>query len=107
VRYAPLGSRRFEPVRRSLLILPVLAAGCAHQREMEIREVPVPTPVACVNPAQIPEEPARVAQRFNGNARHDLEILARNAQDLRSWGQQLRSLLDPCIAQAPPAPLAP
>lgn len=87
---------------RALLFLTVLVAGCAHQREVEVREVSVPTPVACVDPAQIPEEPPRVAQRFNGNARHDLEILAKNAQDLRSWGQQMRGMLDFCVSQAPP-----
>jgi hypothetical protein len=94
-------------VKRSLLILTVLVAGCTHQREVEIREVPVPTPVTCVDPAAIPQEPPRVAQRFNGNARHDLEILAKNAQDLRSWGQEMRALLDLCVDQAPPAAAAP
>lgn len=88
---------------RPLLLLTVLLGGCAHQQQVEVREVPVPTPVACVDPQQIPEEPPRVAQRFNGNARHDLEILAGNAQDLRTWGQQLRTLLDAC-AEAAPAP---
>ena len=91
-------------MKRALLLIAVPLAGCAHKHEVEIREVPVPTPVACVDPERIPVEPPRVAQRFNGNARHDLEILARNAQDLRLWGQEMRMLLEACVAEAPPQP---
>ena len=83
------------------LLLTVALAGCAHQPKVEVREVPVPTPVACVDPQTIPEEPPRVAQQLNGNARHDLVIVADSAQDLRSWGQALRALLDECVAKAP------
>ena len=89
-------------MKRSLLLLAVSLGGCAHQREAEIREVPVPTPVPCVEAQQIPAEPPRVAQRFNGNARHDLQILAENAQDLRLWGQELHVLLETCASAAPP-----
>ncbi len=89
-------------MKRSLLLVAVLA-GCTHREpEVQIREVPVPTPVACVDPQQIPEEPPRVAQLFNGNARHDLVILAENAQQLRTWGQNMRSLLEMCVGNAPP-----
>ena len=88
-------------MKRLLLLLAVPMGGCAHQREVEIREVAVPTPVACVRQEQIPAEPPRVAQRFNGNARHDLEILAENAQDLRAWGQELHGLLEGCASPAP------
>ena len=89
-------------MKRALLLLAVPLGGCAHQPEPEIREVPVPTPVHCVTPEQIPAEPPRVSQRFNGNARHDLQILAQNAQDLRSWGQQMHAQLETC-ASPPPA----
>ena len=88
-------------MKRSLLLLAALVGGCAHKQEVEIREVPVPTPVACVEPGQIPAEPPRVSQRFNGNARHDLQILAENAQDLRAWGQELHTLLEGCASPAP------
>lgn len=83
------------------LLLTVVLAGCAHEPKVEIREVPVPTPVTCVDPAVIPEEPPRVAQLFNGNARHDLVIVAESAQALRTWGQELRALLDQCVIKAP------
>jgi hypothetical protein len=88
-------------VKRILLLVAALA-GCAHEPEVEIREVPVPTPVTCVDPRRIPPEPPLVAQQFNGNARHDLVILAENAQELRKWGQEMRSLLEMCVGKAPP-----
>jgi hypothetical protein len=87
-------------VKRCLLLVALLA-GCAHKPQVEIREVPVPTPVTCVDPNAIPAEPPRVARRFTGNARRDLEIVAESAQDLRAWGQELRSLLEMCVGRAP------
>ena len=90
-------------MKRTLALFTVLVAGCAHKQEVVIREVPVPTPVTCVDSRRIPAEPPRVAQRFNGNARHDLEILAENAQDLRLWGQEMRMLLEACVGKAPPS----
>ena len=95
-------------MKRSLVLAAAATvAGCAHQPEVEIREVAVPTPVTCVDPRRIPPEPPLVAQRFNGNARHDLVILAENAQELRAWGQEMRTLLEMCVGKAPaeqPAP---
>jgi hypothetical protein len=87
-------------VKRSLLLVAAVA-GCAHKPEVEIREVPVPTPVTCVDPRRIPDEPPRVAQRFNGDARHDFVILAENAQHLRQWGEEMRMLLEMCVGKAP------
>lgn len=89
-------------MKRAPLVLAVLAAGCAHKPEVVTREVAVPVPVTCVDPRRIPQEPPRVAQRFNGNARHDLEILAESAQALRLWGQEMRALLEMCVGKAPP-----
>lgn len=37
-----------------------------------------------------------VGQKFNGDAKHDLQVLAPNAKALRDWGQQLRVLLRAC-----------
>jgi len=86
----------------SLLALTALAAcKTVPAPPVEIREVPMPTPVACVDPAEIPEEPAMVGQRFNGDAKHDLAVLAPNAQALRKWGQDMRALLERCIAEVP------
>ncbi len=86
-------------MKRALPLLAVLA-GCAHGPEVEIREVPVP--VTCVDPRRIPPEPPRVANRFNGDARHDLVIVAESAQQLRAWGQEMRELLELCVGKAPP-----
>ena len=86
-------------MKRAALLAAMALAGCA--QKPEIREVPVPTPVRCVDPARIPAEPPLVAERFNGNARHDLGILAESARDLREWGQEMRALLEPCVGKAP------
>ena len=88
-------------MRLSLVVVLLALAGCAHKPATEIREVPVPTPVTCVDRNQIPAEPPRVARRFTGNARRDLEILAESAQDLRAWGQEMRALLEQCVGRAP------
>ena len=93
---------------RTALLLVLLLGGCAHaEPKVEVREVPVITtvemPVKCVNPADIPPEPGRVSQRFNGDARHDLEVLAPNAQALREWGQELRTLVEKCVGKSRPS----
>jgi hypothetical protein len=50
-------------MKRAILLLVVLAAGCKHAPQPpEIREVLVPTPVSCVDPAEIPPEPATAMQ---------------------------------------------
>jgi hypothetical protein len=56
-----------------------------------------------VNPAEIPPEPPRVGEKFNGDARHDLQILAPSARALRQWGQDLRALLEACVIEQPGA----
>jgi hypothetical protein len=80
----------------------LLLGGCAVFHEpaaVAQTPPPPPEPVPCVDPAQIPGEPPTVGQRFNGDAKHDLQVLAPNAQALRDWGQQLRALLEACAPQ--------
>lgn len=48
-----------------------------------------------------------VGQRFNGDAKHDLQVLAPNAQALRDWGRQLRALLQACEPKPVPAAAKP
>ena len=88
-------------MKRALLLLPVVLAGCAPKPPVEVRHVPVPTPVTCVDQRAIPPEPPRVARRLTGNARRDLEIVAESAQDLRAWGLKMRGLLEQCVGRAP------
>lgn len=88
---------------KRLLVLPVLAlAACQHQQPaVEVRQVLVPTPVSCVDPADIPPEPEQVGDKFNGDAKHDLGILAPNALELRKWGRALRALMVPACTPTP------
>ena len=89
-------------MRRALPLF-LLLAGCQTRPAQPIDPLPPPPrPVACVDPAQIPDEPPTVGQRFNGDAKHDLQILAPNAQALRKWGQDLKALLDICAEAGPP-----
>lgn len=86
-----------------MLLLALAACKTVPPPEPEIREVLVPTPVACVAPGEIPDEPPTVGQRFNGDAKHDLAILAPSAQALRKWGQDMRALLNRCAAAGAPS----
>ncbi len=88
-------------MRYPAAIVVLALAGCAHLDPVAL-PVEETTPAACVDASQIPEEPPMVGQSFNGNARHDLEVLAPNAQALREWGHDLRALLEKCL----PAELA-
>jgi len=47
-----------------------------------------------------------VGQRFNGDAKHDLQVLAPNAKALREWGQHLRALLEGCAPKVTEAAAA-
>lgn len=77
-----------------LVIAAIVCAltGCTPKREI----ISVPTPVACVKTASIPPEPEFVASKLNGDARHDLPIVAVSALDLRDYGGKLRALLVGC-----------
>ena len=90
-------------MKRLLPLAALALAGCKTMADpvVEVREVEVPTPVACIDPAEIPAEPPTIGQRFNGDAKHDLAILAPNAQALRKWGQEMRALLEQCVADVP------
>ncbi|WP_305098138.1 hypothetical protein [Croceibacterium aestuarii] len=98
-------------MRRALFLALLLLPGCTTMpgaAEPAPQPAPSPEPVACVDRAQIPAEPPMVGERFNGDAKHDLQILAPNAQALRKWGEDLRALLETCAAAGPPpAPAAP
>lgn len=78
------------------LIALTLLAGCAHNEPaIEVRTVPVPTPVPCIEASQIPAEPAQVGDRLTGDAVTDFGIVAPNALELRKWGRELMALISP------------
>lgn len=65
---------------------------------IQVREVPVPTPVACVARVDLPAEPARVGPSLTGNAVLDLVIVSASALELRKWGQEQAALLEGCAS---------
>lgn len=80
---------------KHLAIASLLAlTACAHTGGLEVRTVEVPTPVPCQ--AEIPPEPETVSDKLNGQAAHDLVIVAQSALELRIWGRSLRSSLEAC-----------
>jgi hypothetical protein len=97
LRNAQVDPQRRRPVGRTVALTLLLGGCAAFQKPAPVASTPPPAePVACVDPAQIPAEPPTVGQKFNGDAKHDLQVLAPNAKALRDWGQQLRALLDGC-----------
>lgn len=93
-------------MRRALGLALLPLAGCqtAAPPAAQVAAVPPAPPTACVVPSQIPAEPPMVGQKFNGDAKHDLQVLAPNARALRQWGQDLRALLEQCVPAKPAAP---
>lgn len=86
------------PIRKCGIFAITLAlTACATGQQQGIRTtlVPSPTPVACVDPAQVPAEPPSVASQLTGDAVHDLGIVAASALDLRAYGRTLRALIVP------------
>ncbi len=85
-------------MKRLCVAATLALTACQTTPGIEVREVPVPTPVRCVDPSDIPPEPGQVRDQFNGDAKHDLGILAPNALELRAWGRALRALIVPaCV----------
>jgi hypothetical protein len=88
-------------MRAFLFFWTLALAGCTKpEPQIQVQQVIVPAPVKCVDPTQIPKEPPRVSSQFNGDAKHDLEILAPSAQALREWGQEMRGLLERCVGKS-------
>ena len=95
---------------KRLLPLALLLSGCSalqhHPAAVAAAPPPAPVPAACVDPAAIPAEPPMVGSKFNGDAKHDLQVLAPNAKALRDWGEQMRAMLQGCAAQGAPTAAA-
>ena len=90
-----------DPQQRALTgvaALALLLGGCAQMQAHPAAAAAPPPAVqkACVEPAQIPAEPPTVGAKFNGDAKHDLQVLAPNAKALRDWGQAMHAMLEAC-----------
>ena len=86
----------------------LLLAGCAAMQKQP-QTVAAPPPqaqAACADASSIPPEPPMVGNKFNGDAKHDLQVLAPNAKALRDWGEQLHAMLQACTPQPTAAPAA-
>lgn len=88
---------------KRLLPLILLLGGCAAlQKHDDVAALPPPpAPTPCVQASQIPAEPPMVGSKFNGDAKHDLQVLAPNALALRDWGEALQTLLLGCLPEEP------
>jgi hypothetical protein len=107
-----LRNTQVHSLRRSLaplVGLPLLLAGCAGlQKHPAVAQTPsAPIFVPCVRAGEIPAEPPMVGSKFNGDAKHDLQILAPNAKALRDWGQQMHAMLQACAVKTAPPPAVP
>jgi hypothetical protein len=93
-------------VRRLSPLALLLLGGCAALRPHPQAAATVPPPAAvptpCVDAAAIPAEPPMVGSKFNGDAKHDLQVLAPNAKALREWGEQMHAMLQGCAAKGTP-----
>ena len=77
-----------------------LTACAPAQQGVRVVTQPVPTPVACVDKAQVPAEPPKVGDQLTGDAVHDLGIVAPSALELRIWGETLYALIMPgCVTR--------
>ena len=88
----------------ALTALLALTACTTDQQGVRVEQVPVPTPVACVSPEQVPAEPPQVGEQLTGDAVHDLGIVAPSALELRKWGRSLYALIVPGCTTNPSAP---
>jgi hypothetical protein len=99
-----LSSAVLGPIRTCAIVALVAAlTACAtDQAGVRVEQVRVPTPVPCVDPAQVPAEPPQVGSQLTGDAVHDLGIVAPSALELRKWGRTLYALIVPgCETVAP------
>ena len=91
-------------MKRLIVIAAITLAGCApHPRPLppvEVRTITVdrPIPVPCVAAADIPIEPPKIGDQLNGQAQHDLDLVAASAIDLRVALQVALTLLGGCRA---------
>jgi hypothetical protein len=87
---------RYIPLATLALLTACSTTPAARPVAEKIVTVEKPVPVACVDVAKVPAEPPHVAGDLNGQAVHDLDIVSASAIELRSWGEKLAALIQPC-----------
>ena len=60
----------------------------------------------CVKASDIPAVPSKVGSQLTGDARHDLDIVAREDLQLRAALDKAEALLTGCVITFPPGPSA-
>ena len=80
----------------------ILLAGCAGRVpppaiEAHVVRVEVPVAISCVKASDIPTAPAKIGGLLNGDAGHDLPVVAASAVRLRAYAAQLAALLGGCV----------
>jgi hypothetical protein len=85
-----------------IAILAVLAAGCATTGPMdpiiqiEVREVKVPVPVRCIDPAKVPPK-SNTAMDPKGDVKQKAAGAAIDIDQLKLEVSKLRVLVEPCL----------
>jgi hypothetical protein len=87
---------RFAVVGAALALAACSTTPTARPVVEKIVTVEKPIPVACVDKSKVPVEPKHVAGDLNGQAVHDLDVIAASAIELRGWGETLAALIGPC-----------
>lgn len=95
----PQGDRGAVMGRFFLLVAAValvaLLGGCA-ARTAPPRIVEVPVAQPCLPAERIPAAPVLDRTALDGNATHDLDLVAAHALALKDWGETLRAALLAC-----------
>lgn len=83
---------------RYIVIAALLLAGCKTTDAIKVNTVTVEKVVTatCVKKADIPDEPASIADKLTKDARVNEPLLAASASRLRSWGKKLHGMLSGC-----------
>lgn len=64
--------------------------------EVRVQRVLTPVSVSCIKPGQIPKAPPKIGNLMNGDAQHDLNLVAASAVRLRAYGDVLLALVTGC-----------
>lgn len=88
---------RHAPKMVALLLLASCATMPPVEPKIETREVRVPVPTRCIDPALVPAEPGTVTLPID--ARLAADLAASQAKELRAWGRKLLAIIGPCTRQ--------